>query len=462
MALVFEHIISEGLGDLSYLIGDDETGLAAVVDPRADADVYLQLALQHRLAITYVLQTHVHEDFLSGAVGLAKRAGGALLLMRHVAETRYEYAHKEIHDGHRLTLGSVTLTARATPGHTPEHTAYVLSETKRVEEPYAVLTGGSLLINAAGRCDLLGPEAAQRLVVDQFKTLYSFFLGLPDHVIIHPTHAHGSPCGVAIGDRLSSAIGYERRHNAYLQHADLASFSAFALGNLSAKPSYYARLKEANAAGDAEIMLPAVPALVVAEFAKALSADACNLVDTRSLLGFAGGHIAGGLNIGGAGELSMWAGWMLDVDRPILLVLEHDADLAKILELFMRTGFKRFAGYLVGGMKAWDNAGMPVEFMKPVPIHEINGQTGTRQIIDVRAEDEWKKGHIPGAKHIFLPELSAKMAQLDKTRPVATYCATGYRASIAASLLKANGFHDVGCVPGSWQAWTQAGFPVEA
>ena len=359
-------------------------------------------------------------------------------------------------------MGSVTLTARATPGHTPEHTAFVLSETKRVDEPYAVLSGGSLLINAAGRCDLLGPEAAQRLIVDQFKTLYSFFLGLPDHVIIHPTHAHGSPCGVDIGDRLSSTVGYERRHNDYLQHKDIDSFSAFALGHLSAKPSYYSRLKEANAAGDGEISPPAVPALVVAEFNKALAADTSRLVDTRKLHGFAGGHIAGALNIGGAAELSMWAGWMLDIHRPILLVLDQDADLAMILALFMRTGFKRFTGYLVGGMKAWDNAGMPLEFMNPVPIHAIKGPSGIHQILDVRADDEWKAGHIPGAIHIFLPELSTKMAQLDKTRPVAAYCATGYRASIAASLLKANGFHDVGCVPGSWQAWTKANLPVEA
>ncbi len=431
------------------------------MDPRADSDVYLQLAQQHHLAITHVLQTHVHEDFLSGAVGLARRTGGALLPMRHVAETRYGYAHQEIRDGERLTLGSVTLTARATPGHTPEHTAYVLSETKRVDEPYAVFTGGSLLINAVGRCDLLGPEAAQRLIVDQFKTLYSFFLGLPDHVIIHPTHAHGSPCGVAIGDRLSSTVGYERMHNAYLQHPDIAAFTAFALGGLPAKPTYYHRLKEANATGDGEFPLPIVPALTVAAFAKALAAGGCSLVDTRSLHGFAGGHIAGGLNIGGAAELSIWAGWMLNIDQPILLVLEQDADLAKIIALFVRTGFKRFAGYLVGGMHAWDDAGMPLRLMAPVPIQELRLHSGTRQIIDVRSDEEWTMGRIPGAMHIFLPDLTAKMALLDKTRPVATYCATGYRASIAASLLKAHGFDHVGCVPGSWQAWTKAGFPVE-
>jgi hydroxyacylglutathione hydrolase len=461
MSLVFEWILTEGLGELSYLIGDDETGIAAVVDPRADFDIYLQLALQHRLSITHVLQTHVHEDFLSGAVGLAKWAGGALLHMRHVPETEFTYAHQEIHHGDRLTLGSVTLTARATPGHTPEHTAYVLSETKRVEEPYAVFTGGSLLINAAGRCDLMGPEAAKRLVVEQFNTLYGFFLGLPDHVIIHPTHAHGSPCGAAIGDRLSSTVGYERKHNAYLQYPDIASFTAFALHGLPAKPVYYARLKEANTAGDGDFLPLLVPALSVTEFAQAVAAGGSAIVDTRSLHAFAGGHLTGALNIGGAGELSIWAGWMLDVEKPILLVLEQDTDLAKILALFVRTGFTKFAGYLVGGMKAWDDAGMPLSLMAPIPIHDLRRQLGNWQIIDVRSDDEWKKGRIPGAMHLFLPNLIAKLVLLDKGRPVATYCATGYRASLAASILKVHGFNDVGCVPGSWKAWTKAGFPVE-
>jgi hydroxyacylglutathione hydrolase len=461
MSLVFERILTEGLGELSYLIGDDERGIAAVVDPRADSDIYLDCARRHHLSIAHVLQTHVHEDFLSGAVGLAKRAGGALLHMRHVEETEYAYPHQEIHHGDRLALGSVTLTARATPGHTPEHTAYVISQTTNVEEPYAVFSGGSLLINAAGRCDLLGPEAAKRLVVEQFNTLYGFFLGLPDHVILHPTHAHGSPCGAAIGDRLSSTVGYERRHNPHLQHPDVASFTAFALHGLPAKPVYYARLKVANTADDGELQPAIVPTLSVSQFAQAVAAGGCALVDARNLHAFAGGHIAGAIYIGGLGELSIWAGWMLDVRTPLLLVLEQDADLATILPLFARTGFFSFAGYLVGGMKAWDDAGMQVSLMAPIPIHMLRPRLGEWQVIDVRSDEEWKKGRIPGAVHCFLPTLLAHAALLDQDRPLATYCATGYRASLAASLLKAHGFDDVGCVPGSWKAWTAAGFPVE-
>lgn len=460
MSLVFERILTEGLGDLSYLIGDDESGLAAVIDPRADVAIYEKLAQQHKVSIKHILQTHIHEDFLSGAVALSHRVGGAVLHMRHVDDIP-AYDHDEIHDGDRLELGSVILTARATPGHTPEHTSYLVSEKKRAKDPYAVFTGGSLLVNAAGRSDLLGPEAAQRLIVEQFHTLYSFYLGLPDGVIVHPTHGHGSPCGADIGDRLSSTIGYERRFNPFLQHPNAEDFKRYAFSQLSAKPTYYGRLKEENTAGYLHPHLPPVPALPVEKFKAAASGGNAVVVDVRDLHAFAGGHIPNALNIGGLPELSIWAGWMLDVRKDILLVMSNDEDLERIVSLFVRTGFTRFAGYVVGGMKAWADAGMPISMITIMPIHQLKNRPDHGCLIDVRSAEEWAKGHIPGAIHIFLPELPTKIKTLDKTTPVTTYCATGYRASIAASLLKAAGFEHVENVPGSWTAWCKAGFPVE-
>lgn len=460
MSLVFERILTEGLGDISYLIGDDESGLAAVIDPRADVALYEQLAQQHKVSVRHILQTHIHEDFLSGAVALSNRVGGAVLHMRHVDDIP-AYEHDEIHDGDRLELGSVILTARATPGHTPEHTAYLVSEKKRKIDPYAVFSGGSLLVNAAGRSDLLGPEAAQRLIAEQFHTLYSFYLGLPDGVIIHPTHGHGSPCGADIGDRLSSTIGYERRYNPFLQHPTAEGFKRYAFSQLSAKPTYYGRLKEANTAGYPEPHLPPVPALPVEKFKAAASGGNAVVVDVRDLHAFAGGHIFGAVNLGGLPELSIWAGWMLDVRKDILLVMSNDKDLERIVALFVRTGFTRFAGYLVGGMKAWADAGMPISMISIMPVHQLKSHPDHGCLIDVRSAEEWAKGHIPGAIHIFLPELPAKMEALDKRTPVTTYCATGYRASVAASLLNAAGFEHVENVPGSWTAWCKAGFPVE-
>lgn len=463
MALVFERVLTEGLGDLSYLIGDDATGRAAVIDPRADVDVYLVLARQHRVSISHILQTHIHEDFLSGAVELSQQAPGSAILASHEGGAgSYGYAHKALHDGDRFDFGSVVLTARHTPGHTPEHVSFVVGETTRDPEPYAVFSGGSLLINAAGRTDLLGREAAEELVRLQYRTLYQFFLGLPDHVIVHPTHAHGSPCGASIGDRLSSTIGYERRFNPFLQHANEADFRAFALGDLPAKPVYYPRLKETNTKGP-EVLgaLPRVPALPATAFSKAVTQRRGILVDTRAMLAFGGGHIEGALNIAGLPELSIWAGWMLRADEPILLVLERDDDLERVLRLFLRTGFVKFAGYLVGGMKAWDNAGLPLASTPQLTVHDLKDRREQIDIVDVRSDEEWRKGHIPGAKHLFLPDLERSLGRIDKTRPTAVYCDSGYRASLAASLLQRRGFSDVSNVPGSWQAWTKAGYPVE-
>ena len=461
MTLVFERIVTEGLGDLSYLIGDDETGLTAVIDPRADVGVYQELAQQHKLSISHILQTHIHEDFLSGAVALANIYKGASLYMRHIDGSSYGYEHEEISDGDRLELGSVILTARATPGHTPEHTSYLVSEKKRPADSYAVFSGGSLLVNAVGRSDLLGSAAAQPLIAEQYRTLYDFYLGLPDGVIIHPTHGHGSPCGADIGDRLSSTIGYERRYNPFLQHATAEAFKQFAFSHLSAKPTYYERLKNANTAGYGEPHLPSVPALTVEKFDTATRAGNTIVIDVRNLHAFAGGHIPGSLNIGGDPELSMWAGWMVDVQKKILLVMSNDTDLHSIVSLFVRTGFTQFAGFLVGGMKAWANAGMSISLVTTLPIHQLRPYLSVGCLIDVRAADEWEEGHIPGAIHIFLPELPIKMAMLDKAKPVTTYCATGYRASIAASFLRAAGFDQVRIVPGSWTAWRNAGFPEE-
>ena len=179
------------------------------------------------------------------------------------------------------------------------------------------------------------------------------------------------------------------------------------------------------------------------------------------MLSFGGGHIPGALNIGGSPILSIWAGWMLNPDEPILLVLEHDDDLEKIVPLFIRTGYTKFAGYLVGGMKAWQASGFPLEEIGQMSVHELNERKESLQIVDVRSPGEWKKGHVPGARHIFVPELRKRLSELDRKRPTVVYCGSGYRSSIASSILKSAGFNELWNVPGSWEAWKKAKFPVE-
>ncbi len=462
MSLVFERIQTDGIAELSYLVGDDSEGVAAVFDPRPDVDCYLQLAREKQVSITHIFETHIHADLVSGARELCARVESAKIFVSHEGGARYGFDHEKIKGGDNFKLGSVLITVRHTPGHTPEHVAYLLAEKDHSDAPWGVLTGDSLFVSSAGRPDLLGSGQEKKLAEQQFHTLRDFYLKLADGVIIYPAHGHGSPCGADIGDRLSSTIGYERRFNEFLQFQDVKSFTDYALSTAPPAPTYYSRMKKLNAKGP-EVLgnLPKVPGFPPKTFAKAVSERACVLIDTRMMLAFGGGHIAGALNIGGSPMLSIWAGWLLDAEKPILLVLDEDSELDEMVRLFIRTGYTQFSGYLVGGMRAWDNAGFQLEEIRQMTVHEIRAAGSRLQIVDVRAPGEWKSGRIPGSTHIFLPDLRKKCAQLAKKKPIAVYCDSGYRASIAASILKQEGFGCVCNVPGSWQAWKKARFPIE-
>ena len=462
MSLVFQTLQTDGIAELSYLLGDDSAGVAAVFDPTADVEKYIDLAREKKVSITHIFETHIHADLVSGARELWARLGSAKIFVSHEGNARYDFDHEKLVDGDQFFFGKSGVTAKHTPGHTPEHVSYLIGETDHSEDPWGILTGDSLFVNSAGRPDLLGSSETEELTRHLFETLREFYLTLPDEVAIFPSHGHGSPCGADIGDRLQSTIGYERKFNPYLQFTDFEKFREHALGSAPPVPKYYPLMKKVNAKGP-EILgnLPHVPGLPPGRFQEALEKKDAVLVDTRMMLAFGGGHIAGALNIGGTPMLSIWAGWLLDPEQPSLLVLDSDERIEDIVTLFLRTGYTKFAGYLVGGMTAWDNAGFPLETIGQMTVHEINECATPLQIVDVRAPGEWKQGHIPGATHLFLPDLREKSALLDKRLPIAVYCDSGYRASIAASILKQEGFIRVNNVPGSWQAWKNAGFPIQ-
>ncbi|TWT94850.1 Beta-lactamase hydrolase-like protein [Botrimarina colliarenosi] len=461
MSMILERVQTEGIAELSYVIGDDATGTVAVIDPRADVEVYLEIARRRKLSITHIFETHIHADLVSGACELRARARNAAIFVSVEGDAEYSFDHEEVRDGDQFEFGSVVLTARHTPGHTPEHMVYEASEKKRAPTPFAVFTGDALFVNSAGRPDLLGSGEAKELAGKLYDTLYDYFLKLDDEVIIFPAHGAGSPCGASIGDRLESAIGYERRFNPFLQYHGREEFKEYALSTAPPEPTYYQRMKKLNARGP-EVLgnLPGVSALPPEAFQAALENSANIVLDTRHMLAYGGGHIRGALNFGNLPELSIWAGWLLDPESPLLLILDSDDDIDQVVRLLLRTGFCKYAGYLVGGMTAWDNAGLPLEETDQVTVHQLKSDADRYQIIDVRTPEEWEGGRIPGAKHLFLPEVEKRSDELDRANPVAVYCNSGYRASIGASLLQKRGF-DVHNIPGSWQAWTNADYPVE-
>lgn len=464
MTMVFERVQTPGIAQLSYLIGDDSSGTAAVIDPRPGAEVYLDLARQHSVSITHVFETHIHADFMSGARELIDRLENAELCASGEGEAEYGFELKRLRDGDTFPFGSVLLTARHTPGHTPEHLSYEIAEPDRREDPWGVFTGDSLFVGSAGRPDLLGGDQTEKLTRQLFHTLRDYYLSLDGGVIIYPCHGAGSACGADIGERPMSTIGYERKTNEFLQYEDFAEFQKFVEEGAPPEPHHYRHLKQVNAEGPPTFGLPVVPALPPDEFQQAVNSGDAQLVDTRQMLGFGGGHIPGAISIGSRPEISVWAGQMLDHDRPLLLVLEDEAELESLVWQLVYTGFTRFAGYLVGGMKSWENAGYALQSLPQVSVHELQDQLDDVYLLDVRAPDEWEQGHIPGARHLYLADMRDGLNGLSDQRegsPVVTYCDSGYRASIAASLLQQRGFTNVRNVPGSWQAWSKSGYPVE-
>jgi hydroxyacylglutathione hydrolase len=462
--MVMETVFTEGVAHLSYLIGDRATGKAAVIDPRRDVDVYIELANKHKLSISHVLETHIHADFVSGTRELCDRTASAKAILSVEGGAKYGFKCDKLKDGDQIDLGRVILTARHTPGHTPEHMSYLAAEGNRPEQPFAVFSGDCLFADSVGRPDLLGDEATGGLAAQLYQSLFEFYLNLSDDVRVHAAHGSGSPCGANISDRLVTTIGYERRNNEALQFRDESSFIEYVLHNAPPEPVYYPRMKKVNSDGP-EILgrLPSCTPLPPGEFAAAVKSGRGQLVDNRQMRGFGGGHIAGALNIGPRAELSIWAGWVLDPKKPILLVLSEESDLPEVQRQLLRVGFCEFEGYLLGGMEQWDNKALPIAKLNQMSVQELNNALPPRdlQVVDVRSPDEWQSGHVPGATYIFLPELEKKAKRLDRKKPVVVYCDSGYRASLAASILKRDGFSDVHNIPGSWKAWQAAKYAIE-
>jgi len=423
-------------------------------------DIYIKTARELGLAITDIFETHIHADLVSGARELAARLWNRpRLRLSSERDTSYGFDCEPIQDGFKLELGETSIIARHTPGHTPEHISYLLVEEGR-DMPWAVLSGDCLFADSVGRPDLL-KGMTDRLLKDLFDSLTHFYLGLDDAVIVYPGHGSGSPCGANIASRLSTTIGYERRFNPFLNCKGFEEFRALVTETLPPIPNYYPVMKKVNQAGPEIVGELQIAGLSPAEFKREIERGEALLLDTRSILSFGGGHIPGAINIGARPILSVWAGWLLPSDKPLLLVLEDDTQLYDVLPLLIRTGYTAFAGYLAGGMAAWIDAGYEIKRLNQLSVQEVRSGATNMTLLDVRTEGEWMNGHIPGALHIPLPDLQSKAKQTIPKGPVAVYCGSGYRASIAGSILLNEGYEEVWNIPGSFSAWKNNDYPIE-
>jgi len=429
-----EVFVTAGLGDNSYLVSSE--GEAAVVDPQRDAWHFLRAADTKGVRIRAVLETHVHNDYVSGAHELRAATGAELVVP---AKGRYQFPHRPAADGHEVRIGDLRLVALATPGHTPEHLAWLVYQGDATT-PSAVFTGGSLLVGSAGRTDLLGPELAGELTKAQFASIRK--LGaLPDEVEVLPTHGAGSFCVAAMpATRRTTTIAEERRENFLFRAADLASFDEELRGELLAYPAYYRHMAPLNRAG-AEVLggLPQVPAVGPEELSAQGRAGAL-IVDARDRGDFAAAHIPGSVNIELNAGFASYIGWMLPFDDPLLLVLpdQGDRSLEEAVTQLVRIGWRHVEGWLAGWIGAWRASGgelrsYPCGGVKELCDAVLAGKAP--RVLDVRQELEWQWGAIPGSEQVFLADLPAHLSRLSPDEVHWVVCSNGHRASIAASLL---------------------------
>ena len=470
--MLIEQFQIEGLGHLSTLIGDEEAGVGALIDPRRDIDIYLAAARARGLRISHVIETHLHNDYVSGGRELAATTGAEHLIG---AGAELGYRHHPLRHGEAVAVGGLRFEVLDTPGHTPEHVAYTVADLSRAAEPVVMFSGGSLLVGAVGRTDLLGAEHARPYAEAMFHSLHDQILRHEDFVGVFPTHGAGSLCSTGIGSTASSTIGFERRFNPLLQPADVDEFARLLLAGQPAVPRYFARMRSINQAGPR--ILGSIPGPVPVSLLELhhLQTVGAVLVDLRPPDAFARGHIPGSLSIPAGPSFGTWLGWVVDLDLPVVFVLPgrggartgvNHATWDDAIRQALRIGHESVAGYLDGGLDSWVKEGRPVELNGRLSVVALaraleHGGGAAPLVIDVRQPSEFAEGHLAGAWHIGAGDLPGRLADLPHDRPIATMCASGYRASVAASLLDAAGFTNVSSVAGGVDAWAERGLPLE-
>jgi glyoxylase-like metal-dependent hydrolase (beta-lactamase superfamily II)/rhodanese-related sulfurtransferase len=453
VVVIFRQIAHEDLGCASYLIGDEEAGVAAVVDPRLEIGEYLRLARYLGVSIEHILETHNHADHVSGHGRLAA-ATGALIHIH--AQAGAEYEHEPFEDGWELTLGSVVVRAVHTPGHRPEHTAFALVDTARSDEPWAVLTGDSLFVGDIARPDLAVEKAEGARGI--FHSLRERLLDLGDDVEVWPGHLGGSLCGGPSMDlKVSSTVGYERRHNELLNVGDEDEFVARATAHLRPQPPNFKAIVALNRGPLQRTTVDAHPLTP-----RQIQQSDAPVIDVRTSLQFDDAHIPGAIwnTVLQAGFGTRLA-WIAGPDQEVVLVGRDDADALRAAELAAAVGVTRIAGYLAGGMTSWWEERLPTASIERITVPELHERASELQILDVRERDEWEDGHIPDS--VFTPyhDIHGLPNGIDPAQPVAVICASGQRSAVGASLLQRYGARSVlHVVDGGVGTWERRGWPI--
>lgn len=453
------------LAHASYLLGDEKTGTAVIVDPQRDVDGYVQEAARLGLTIKHVILTHFHADFVAGHLELRDRCGAQIHLG---ARAKADYASSPLADGSRLIFGSLGIGALETPGHTPEGICLAIYDLDAdSNKPKAVLTGDTLFIGDVGRPDLLASIGfkAEDLASMLYDSLQTKLMTLPDETLIYPAHGAGSACGKNMSDERVSTIGEQKLYNYALKARSREEFIGLVTAGQTEAPGYFAHDADMNRRehGTLDASLAALKPLSV-EQAERFASENALILDTRDPADFAGGHWRGAVNVGLDGKFANWAGSVLDRERPVVIIADDGREKESVLRL-ARIGSDRVAGVLRGGMLAL--AARP-DLIARTPrttaralAERLSGKDALL-IVDVRTDAERAAGFIAGSIHLPLAQWPKRLCEVPEGRPVAVYCAGGYRSSIAASLLRAAGRPDVTDLVGGFAAWQEEALPVSA
>ena len=442
-------LVDEGLGNSSYVVSLGD-GRALVVDPRRDPTPYLEMAERLNLRIAFVVETHLHADFISGSRELA--TFGATVLAP--AASHLATAYRGLEDGEEVDLGGLTLRAMATPGHTPEHLAYLLLDGSK---PLALFSGGAVLPGGAARPDLIGPEQTEPLARDLYRSAHQRLSNLPDDLAVYPTHGAGSFCSAGAGRQRTTTLGQERHESPLFAAAGEDAFVHSFLKGLGTYPAYFLCLRTVNQRGARlyGVRPPEFAQLSIDELRGQQAAGAI-VIDVRPFVDFAQGHILGALSIALRPAFASWLGWIVPAGRPLVFVRAPSQDGRDLVEQCLKIGYENLVGELEGGIDAWRAAGLPVSTIALRPVNEEPQGTP----LDVRQASEWNSGHIPGAKHVELGRITAAAGAIP-AGPLTIYCGHGERAMTAASLLEGQGRGSLAVLDGGFDAWRNANRPID-
>ena len=456
------------LAHASYLIGSE--GVAAVVDPQRDVDQYIVEAAAQGLIIKYIIETHLHADFVSGHRELADRSGAEIVFSKHAGAA---FPHRAVSEGDEISIGNARLGFMETPGHTPESMCILVTDTELSDQPQKILTGDTLFIGDVGRPDLAGGKGytPQMMAGMMYDTIHEKLLKLDDAVEVYPAHGAGSMCGKNMSKETSSTIGQQRKFNYALQPMTRDAFVSMMTAELPEAPDYFPKDAEINRQGAPPLNEVPKPNALTPEQVASLSQEKSNgsrhvILDVRSAAEFGKGHIPGSLNIGLGGQFAIWAGSLIPIGTPVIIVAQSDAKVDEAVTRLARVGIETAGGYLAGGIDAWRSAGFATETVPQISVDELDSlmqKDQELQILDVRRPPEYESGHVPRAVHVPLSNLkkTAGGTPLDPSKPTAVICAGGYRSSAATSILETQGFSSLLNVTGGTSAWINAGYPVE-